>query len=83
MAAAVFDGFQQRVAQFREAESERAVHHLLDSHILTVIEFLRQMEYAMNNGRRKGRSFLDSLRESMAEMGEAARQEPGTSLIVS
>jgi hypothetical protein len=82
MAASIFLGLQERVAEIREAESERGVHKVLDSHVLTILVFLQQMEFAFNNGRRKGRCFLNNLRATMAEAAEQQPAEPA-SLIVS
>jgi hypothetical protein len=72
MAAAVFDAIRQRVSDIRQGEDERGVHKLLDSQVLTAVVFLQQMEYTFNNGRRRGRCFLDNLRITMAGVVEEA-----------
>ncbi len=82
MAAAVFSGLQQRVAELRQAENERGVHKILDTQVHTVLVFLQQMEYAFNNDRKKGRCFLDNLRATMAEVADQRQPDPA-SLIVS
>jgi hypothetical protein len=82
MAAAIFDAIQQRVAEIRQTENERGVHKLLDNQVLTVLVFLQQMEYAFDNGRKRGRCFLDNLRTTMAGVAEEGQPDPA-SLIVS
>jgi hypothetical protein len=37
------------------------VPQILDSHILGVLIFFQRMELQINNGRRRGRSFLDAV----------------------
>ena len=82
MASGVYDGIQQAVARMRETEDQRAVHKITDSQIHTVLVFLQQMEYTFNNGRKRGRCFLDNLRTAMA--GIPQPQPPdAASLIVS
>jgi hypothetical protein len=77
MASAIYDAIQQRVAEIRQAEDERGVHKLKDSQIVSVLIFLQQMEYAFNNDRRRGRSFLHNLRASMTEiMGAGDISQP-------
>jgi hypothetical protein len=62
LAAAVADRFQQEMAQFRERFAERSgSHSILDKDILGVLVFWQRMEYQRNNGRRKGRAFMESL----------------------
>ena len=82
MASAVFDAVQQRVAEIRNAENERGVHKLTDSQVMTVLVFLQQMEFTFNNGRKRGRCFLDNLRLAMRELREDRQPDPSP-LIVS
>lgn len=62
IAAAVVDRFQQEVRQFREhvAQSTGA-HTVRDKDLLGVLVFWQRMEWQRNNGRRKGRAFIESL----------------------
>lgn len=82
IAAAIFDGVQKRVKEIRDLENERAVHKVQDSHVLSILVFLQQMEYAFNNGRKRGRAFLHNLGASIAEMARVQQQDK-SSLIVS
>ena len=80
-AAAVFDGMQQRVAEIRKAEDERGVHKVTDTQVITVLVFLQQMEYAFNNGRRRGRCFLDNLRNTMEGVVDQPQPSSGSLLV--
>jgi hypothetical protein len=82
LAAAVFDAIQQRVAELRKEEGERGIHKILDSQIYQVLVFLHQMTYALNNGRKLGRHFLDNLRDVVRPHGGQS-QPAASSLIVS
>jgi hypothetical protein len=82
LAAAIFDGVQERVSEIRKAENERGVHKILDTQVHTVLVFLQQMEYAFNNDRKRGRCFLDNLRASLAGVVDERQPDPA-SLIVS
>ncbi len=83
IAAAVFEAVQRRVSEIREAENERGVHKLQDTQVLSIIIFLQQMEYAFNNGRKRGRSFLHNLGATMADVAAQQPRPDASSLIVS
>jgi hypothetical protein len=80
IAAAVFDGVQLRVAEVRKLETERGVHKVQDSQILTILVFLQHLEYTLNNQRKRGRSFLEELVDTIAQYEE---QPSSSSLIIS
>jgi hypothetical protein len=62
LAAALHELVQLRVSEFRQrAEQEMGVRRILDSHVLGVLIFFQRMEFQLNNGRRRGRSFLDGV----------------------
>lgn len=62
IAAAVADRFQDEMSKFRETVAERmGSHSVLDTNILGVLVFWQRMELQRNNGRRKGRAFMESL----------------------
>jgi hypothetical protein len=82
IAGAIYDSIQRRVTDIRQAENERGVHKLQDSQLLSIVVFLQQMEYAFNNGRKRGRSFLHNLGATMASVASQQRSEQ-SSLIVS
>ena len=63
IAAALFALVQTRIQEFQQRVHEHSGYEgILDSHILGVLLFLQRMELQVNNGRRRGRSFLDAVR---------------------
>jgi hypothetical protein len=53
-----------------------------DSDVLGVLVFLQHLELQLNNGRRRGRAFLDALRQQIdSEQGEAGAR-PGSPLVL-
>ncbi len=64
IAAALHELVQLRVGEFRQRITEQAGYAgILDSHVLGVLLFLQRLELQLNNGRRRGRSFLDAVRQ--------------------
>lgn len=62
IAAQVADRFQQEMGQFRERVAQQTgAHSVLDKDVLGVLVFWQRMEMQRNNGRRKGRAFIESL----------------------
>ena len=80
MAAGVFDAVRDRVAEIRKAEDERGMHKVRDSEILKILIFLHQMEYSLNNGRKRGRRFLSKLLNAMAHAPDP-QQDPASLLV--
>jgi hypothetical protein len=63
IAAAVFRALQAAVDEFRRQEQQSAgMIRTRDTDILGLLVFLRRVELDRNNGRKRGRAFLDSLR---------------------
>ena len=63
IAAALQTLVQMRLQEFRQRVHEYSGYEgIRDSHILGVLLFLQRMELQVNNGRRRGRSFLDAVR---------------------
>jgi hypothetical protein len=66
IAAALHELVQLRVTEFRERIAAQTGYTVvLDSHVLGVLIFLQRMELQLNNGRKRGRSFLDAVRHFM------------------
>ncbi len=62
LAAAVVDRFQNEMRQFREHMAEKSgAHTVRDKDLLGVLVFWQRMEWQRNNGKRKGRAFVESL----------------------
>src|SRR5262249_42111939 len=62
VAASIFAGVQEAAAEFRRGESERlGMSKTRDSDILGALVFLQRVELDRNNGRARGRAFVDAL----------------------
>lgn len=73
IAAAIAGRFQEEVGQFREQIArESGVHSVRDQDLLGVLVFWQRMEWRRNNGRRKGRAFIESLFTLLPPQQESA-----------
>jgi hypothetical protein len=61
IAAAIQERFQSELAEFRDTVQKQSNVTIRDKDILGVLIFWQRLEYQRNNGRRKSRSFLESL----------------------
>jgi hypothetical protein len=76
IAAAIQQRFQQEVAKFREDVAQRTgAHTVRDKDLLGVLVFWQRTEWQRNNGRRKGRAFIETLFALVPV--EALQQEEG------
>jgi hypothetical protein len=72
VAAGIFQHIQQRIEEFRKAAQEQTgVTSVRDADVLGVLVFLQRIEAQTNNGRRRGRAFLDFLRGHMEQRSSA------------
>ena len=63
VAAEIFRRIQDAAAEFRKGETERLqMTRTRDADVLGVLAFLQRLEIDRNNGRKRGRAFLDFLR---------------------
>ena len=63
IAAAIQAGLQERVQEYRKRETQSTgVTTVRDAAVLGVLVFLQRLELSNNNGRGRGRAFLDFLR---------------------
>jgi hypothetical protein len=82
IAAAILDHIQKGIEDFRQALAKRSgMETLRDADILGVLVFLESVEYQMNNGRKRGRAFLDMLRAQAATLAPDA-PAPGSSVVL-
>jgi len=82
LAAEIYAHVQTAVAEFRRQETERlGVTKTRDADVLGVLAFLQRLELDKNNGRRRGRAYLDFLRGFYPQATAAEPEEP-SSLIV-
>jgi hypothetical protein len=64
LAAELADELRDAVERFREEEAaQTGIHKTRDVTILGILVFLQHLERSHNNGRRRGRAFLDLLGE--------------------
>ena len=81
LAAAIFDAAQAAVPEFRRREQQEwGISRTRDADVLGIWVFLQHLGLGNNNGRRRGRTFLDLLWELYA--GGAAPPRPASSLIL-
>ena len=81
LAAAVSRAVREAIAEFRRAEAERlGIHKTRDAAVLGLLVFLQQFELLHNNGRRRGRAFIDALGDFYP--GESADKPAGASSLI-
>ena len=82
VAAELCRRIQEAVAEFRRIETEKMqITKTRDSDVLGVLAFLQRLEIDRNNGRKRGRAFLDFLRGQFPDTANQRDQHAG-SLIV-
>jgi hypothetical protein len=74
LAAGIYRALQEAIEKWRKAEAERlGIHKTRDATVLGMLVFLQHFELSYNNGRRRGRAFLDALLQFYsAESGTGA-----------
>jgi len=74
LAANLYHAVQSAAAEFRRAEQQQlGISRTRNGDVMRVVVFLQRAEFDLNNGRRRGRAFLDALRSLY---GDAAA-DPG------
>jgi hypothetical protein len=83
LAAQIHELMQKGLEEFRKAAVDRlGMSTIRDSDVFGVLVFLQHLELQLNNGRRRGRAFLDALRQQVeANQGEAGAS-PGSPLVL-
>ncbi len=83
IAAGIFDQIRHDIGEFRKvAQQQDGISTLRDADVLGMLVFLLRIEYRMNNGRKRGRAFIDFLHAHAAASREAVQERPGSSLVV-
>jgi hypothetical protein len=73
IAVAVMERIQKSVEDFRQALAKQSgMETLRDADLLGVLVFLESVEYQIDNGRKRGRAFLDILRQQSAVVAPEA-----------
>ncbi len=81
IAAAILDRVKRGIDELRQNLAKRlGMETIRDADLLGVLAFLQRVEYQVNNGRKKGRAFLDFLREQGRNM--VPPEAPAGSLLV-
>jgi len=69
LAGQIFRQVQEALAGFRQQETEEmGMSRTRDADVLAILVFLKRLEWDRNNGRRRGRAFLDFLRGIYPEL---------------
>ena len=62
LAAGIYAAMQNAAAEFRQGERQRlGISKTRDADVLGLLVFLQRLEFDRNNGRKRGRAFLDYL----------------------
>jgi hypothetical protein len=81
LAANIFHMTQEAAAEYRRRETqETGISHTRDTDVLGLLVFLQRIELDRNNGRRRGRAFVDLLLRAYA--GEAEPSDPPASSLI-
>ncbi|MBI4877714.1 MAG: hypothetical protein HY822_24035 [Acidobacteria bacterium] len=79
LAAAIHQGFQARMTQAREQMARQSgVHSIRDSSLLGVLAFLQRLALQYDNGRGRGRSFLQFLFSEFADHPDGGGGAPAS-----
>jgi len=88
LAATIYSSVQQALAEYRQAEQrELGMTKTRDADVLGLLVFLQHFELDRNNGRRRGRAFLEALLnfyspEPYPELGPGPWPEPPESSLI-
>jgi hypothetical protein len=82
LAGKIQSAFQAAMQQFRQTEAQNlGISRTRDADILGVLVMLQRMEIDRNNGRRRGRAFLDFLRQAFSVTPEVAPPAPSPLIV--
>jgi hypothetical protein len=83
LANRIYSGTQEGLAEFRKNEREElGMAHTRDGELMIVLVFLQRLALDRNNGRPRGRAFLDSLRGFVGDDADAAEPKPPASPLI-
>lgn len=82
-AGAIYETVQQASREFRSEEQRRlGITRTRDADVLALIVFLQRIELDRNNGKPRGRAFIDSLRGYYSNPGSALAPTTSSSLLL-
>lgn len=73
-AAAIYDALQDTIREFREEEQRQGVTKTRDADVLAVVVFLERAALGWNNGRPRGRGYVDYLRRYYGDSPDAGTE---------
>lgn len=79
VAGRIYEEAQRRIAEQRAEITKNAGSSVRDAEILGALVLIQRMEYRDNNGRKRGRAFIDFMR---SEIGETAAASPASSSLI-
>jgi hypothetical protein len=83
LAASIYRAVQDAAAGFRQREQQQlGISRTRDADVLGILVFLQRIELDRNNGRRRGRAFLNSLHAFYSERGGSPPPAAPSSLIL-
>jgi hypothetical protein len=83
LALAVYDATQKAAAEYREEEKKRlGMTRTRDVDVLTMLVFLQHFELDRNNGRKRGRAFIQALGSFYMDFLPPQPPERGSSLVL-
>jgi hypothetical protein len=81
IAAGIYDRFQERLATLRKEFSESSGPVIRDAEVLAALVFFERAELQTNNGRKRGRAFIDFARANFPTRKEASAGHGASPLI--
>jgi hypothetical protein len=83
MALAIYDGVQRAATEYREEEKKQlGLTRTRDADVLTMLVFLQHFELDRNNGRKRGRAFIQTLGSFYMDMIPQDEPNRGSSLVL-
>ena len=77
IAGSIFQRMQEAIGEYRkEKQQQEGIHTIRDAEVLGLLAFLQRMELTQNNGRPRGRAFLDFLRSHFPQQAPPAAAAP-------
>ena len=82
LAGSIYGAVQDGLAQYRSREQrELGMTKTRDADVLGLLVFLQHLALYRDNGRRRGRAFLDALREYQPAAPEASGSSPSSAIL--
>ncbi len=77
LAARLATEVREKIEDFRRRVTQATGStRIRDSDVLGILVFIRRVEFRVNNGRKKGRAFIDEMRGQFGHPAEPTRDEP-------